>query len=51
MEKCMIVVKKTEGKKLSARPGLGWGLGNILKWIIMVLCKRVWVGVSWLTKL
>jgi len=47
----MIVVKKTEGKRLFARPGLGWRLGIMLQWIIMVLCKGVWIGVSWLTKL
>ena len=47
----MIVVKKTEGKSLSGRPGLGWGLRIMLKLIIMVLCWRVWIGVSWLTKL
>ena len=35
----MIVVKKTEGKSLSGRPGLGWGLRIMLKWFIMVLCK------------
>lgn len=46
MHDCIL---KTEGKRLSARSGLD-GVRHYVKWIVMVLCKKVRNGVGWLTK-